>query len=66
MNKINDVHVPASATVWVVACKKNATDECLAEATLIVTYLTVRGKTHAHHNEAAIALLFDAQQLAKA
>ena len=29
--------MPASATVWVVACKK-ATGECLAEATLIVTY----------------------------
>ena len=28
--------------------------------------LTVRGKTHAHHNKAAIALLFDAQQLGKA
>ena len=28
--------------------------------------LTVRGKTHAHHNKAAMALLFDAQQLAKA
>ena len=35
--KISDVYVPASATVWVVACKK-ATGECLAEATLIVTY----------------------------
>ena len=28
--------------------------------------LTVRGKTHAHHNKAEMALLFDAQQLAKA
>ena len=36
-SKTSDVHVPASATVWVVACKK-ATGECLAEATLIVTY----------------------------
>ena len=35
MNKISDVNVPAS--VCVVACKK-ATGECLAEATLIVTY----------------------------
>ena len=35
--KPGDVHVPASATVWVMACKK-AMGECLAEATLIVTY----------------------------
>ena len=35
--KPSDVHVPASATVWVMTCKK-ATGECLAEATLIVTY----------------------------
>ena len=37
VNKISDVHVPANATVWVVACEK-ATGECLAEVTLIVTY----------------------------
>ena len=35
--KFSDVHGTTSATAWVVACKK-ATGECLAEATLIVTY----------------------------
>ena len=32
--------------------------ECLAEASLVVTYFDSWGGTHAHHDNAAMALLF--------
>ena len=40
---------------------KRVKGECLAEATLVVTYFDSWGETRAHHDNAAMALLFDAQ-----
>ena len=46
---------------------KNISDVHIPASATVVTYFdSVCGKTHAHHNKAAMALLFDAQQLAKA